>query len=156
MLIFIIVFSFAFKIEIKCNGIRAWESWNNRIKPVDILAPGLEFPVIWSYAPYYRVLVLTGDHKNELGFMFGICIDEKNGNILIEGCTLRSSPEKDNNGTPEDTADDPNFMAKIGKGRKVKILKKIVNRYKIKPGYMLPDASWKTAWVWAPCVRVIK
>ncbi len=106
-------------------------------KLIDKVIPkGETRKVLAVYADWYEIKIISGsDHAGKTGCMWSHRINEDKGEIVIEGCTLRSTPDKPRDNTPADTSDDPNFKAKVRKGAKVEILRKFVT-------WILVDEGW--------------
>ena len=93
--------------------------------------------VLETYGDWVQVEVVSGsDHAGKTGYMWSKRVGDSNVGtsvVIIEGCTLRSSPEKVSDNTPADTADDTNFVAKVRKGAVLKIIKVVPTWYRIGP-----------------------
>ena len=63
----------------------------------------------------------TSDHVGKKGYMWTVCVGEEQ--VINHGCTLRKTPALINNGTPDDTADDPNFIAKVKVNAAIDVIK---------------------------------
>jgi len=137
----------AMKIEITGSGCAIWKDWSNRSgKPHAILAPGGEYTVVGYYAPYYKVKILMGKRKGKIGYVWEAKVGMKMGNIIIleEGVTFRTEPNR-RKGTDKGV---------IFPGTKVKIIKKIINRYLIKGSVF--NQFLGVAWVGVSRVQILK
>lgn len=76
----------------------------------------------------------TSDHAGKKGFMWTVCIGLNK--VIKYGCTLRSTPEYKNNGTPDDTADDPNFVAKVKMNAAIRIRSFEALWFKVEGGWV--------------------
>lgn len=152
-LMFIILFAISI---VYCETLVADVDLNVRVKPsakaevCGEINKGDEFEILEKYADYIKIEIAKGkdkkhtsDHVGKIGWMWSERIDVASSMIISEGCTLRSTPELLNNGTPEDTADDPNFVAKVKKLAAVKIMAEHIIFYKIQ---VEPDqVGWVSA-----------
>lgn len=125
--------------------IRDGERWRES-KKIGVAMEGTMHDVLDTFGDWYEVEVIEGsDHVGKKGYMWEARIDRANGNILVEGLTLRKTPERPRDNTPADTGDDVNFIAKVKAGAKVKIIRVIPTWYKIAAG-----------WVSARCAKSVK
>ena len=126
MLIIITIASFIFgKTITTTSGLNVREKPSAKSDVISTVEKGTTLDVIEEYAAYIKVDVLGGTiHKGKTGWMWSERIDEKKGKVIIEGTTLRSSPEKIADSTPADTSDDHNFLAKVRVGADVKVIEK--------------------------------
>ncbi len=138
MIMIMVLFSKTITIKVDAN-IRADHSAKSEV--IGSIKAGRTIEVLSSFADYVYLDVVSGsDHAGKTGWMWSERVD--NGKVIIEGCTLRSSPEKKYDNTQNDTSDDHNFIAKVRKGANVKVIKSNIIWYKIEDG-----------WVSAICIK---
>ena len=116
-------------------------------KVVGTVKAGKVFTVLETHSDYYTVEVIKGedkastsDHVGKKGFMWAARVEREGGigYIITEAVCLRATPKCEQNGTPLNPRDDPNYIASVKKGAKVRIIEVNVTWFKIKSG-----------WVWA-------
>ena len=160
-LILIIMFLFCWseKIEIvsDCNVRDTSDRHTSEVKGQAI--KGSVYEVMDTYADWINIKVVKGkdkkstsDHVGKEGWMWARRINVEKEIVIIEGCTLRSSPEMNNNRTPEDSADDDNFIAKVKRQAKISIQNIKIVWYKIKG---TSKDNFKFGWVSASLVQRI-
>ena len=140
------------KIVTACQ-IRNSSDWRTSEK-VGVAQEGETFEVLATYGDWVEVEVVKGkdkastsDHVGKTGYMWAKRVSQiliGKATVIVEGVCLRSSPEREDNGTPEDPDDDPNLVAKVKKGAAIIIKSVVPTWYKIKGG-----------WVSASCVEII-
>ena len=143
LLSIIIMSTFIFSKTLTINeNICIYSEASRKSKIAGYAKAGDVFEILDTVTRYYEIDVIKGDtkkntsdHAGKDGFMWSDRVDAATGMVIIEGCTLRSSPKLLNNGTPDDTADDPNFVAKVKKGAKIRIKKNFDYWYKIEIGW---------------------
>ncbi len=135
-----LVASFAETINIK-KGVNIRENPSIKSSVIGIIRGGDVYQVLESYSDYIYIEVIKGedkkhtsDHLGKKGWMWSERI--KDGYVIIKGCTLRSSPEKIADDTPNDTSDDHNFVAKVKKNAKIKVIKKNIIWFRIDEGWI--------------------
>lgn len=127
-------------IEIKSDGAVVYDSekWREA-KKIGSVAKGTKHQVVAEYGDWVKVEVVSGSmHAGKTGYFcaFEEFVDLKTCVVVNKGLTLRSSPRRNDNGTPADTADDDNFIAKVAGGAKFKVIGLVVTRYKIENGWV--------------------
>jgi uncharacterized protein YgiM (DUF1202 family) len=94
----------------------------SKAEKIIVVPAGEEVEVIELFGDYKKVEVLSGDHTGKIGFMWQALIieNEKETKVGKLGGCLRDKPK------------DGDVIAKVGKGKKLKIIETIVTWYKVK------------------------
>lgn len=155
----IFLFSWADRIKIAsdCNVRSSSDINTSEVKGQAL--KGNVYEILDTFGDYYEIKVVEGeskkytsDHVGKDGFMWSKRIDPDKEMITIEGCTLRSSPDKPRDKTPENSGDDSNFVAKVKKNAKIKIIRLMITFYKIQG---TSEDNFKHGWVYAGLVKKI-
>ena len=142
-IIILVIFASLFAKSLKLNiDAFSYTEASGQSKIQSSATKGTILPILKEKVVYYEVDIIKGknkretsDHAGKSGYLWAERVDETSQIIIIEGCTLRSSPKLLNNGTPDDTADDPNFVAKVKKAAKIFIKSKFIYWYKTEIGW---------------------
>ena len=134
--LFIIVFTFSFaqSVTAKCD-VNLREKPSAKSSRIGYMIKGEELTIKDSYAAYIKIEVVgESKHIGKTGYMYVKYVGD--GVVTGKGCTLRSSPEKIADDTPDDTSDDHNFLAHVRAGAKIKVISKEIIYYETPRGWV--------------------